>query len=142
MEIAIGAAEGPTEDDLVIQEYRAPEYSSVVQPAAKCDVYSFGIVLLELLTGCKALDDNRPLVDQSLLNRVRRCFTDRLKLPVKLPDIRLGSCFSSSAIKECLHLALKCTETESNDRPEIDYVIKRLKELAGWSYDGELYQQW
>ncbi|GAB2220380.1 hypothetical protein Droror1_Dr00008029 [Drosera rotundifolia] len=124
---------GPTEDDLVIQEYRAPEYSSAVQPTAKCDVYSFGVVLLELLTGCKALDNNRPLVDQSLLNWVRRCFTDRLKLPVELPDIRLGSHFSSSAFKECLHLALKCIESETNDRPEIDYVIKRLKELAGWS---------
>ncbi|KAL9275203.1 Serine/threonine-protein kinase PBS1-like protein [Drosera capensis] len=133
----IGTA--PTEDDLVIKEYRAPEYSSAIQLTAKCDVYSFGVVLLELLTGGKALDDNRPLVDQSLLNWVRRCFTNRLQLPVELPDIRLRGRFSSSAFKECLHLALKCTESETNDRPEIDYVIRRLKELAGWSYDRELY---
>jgi len=46
--------------------YLAPEYAQSGQITEKADAYSFGIVLLELVTGRKAIDINRPKGQQSL----------------------------------------------------------------------------
>ncbi|KAL2501611.1 Serine/threonine-protein kinase PBS1 [Forsythia ovata] len=40
--------------------YGAPEYAMTRQLTMKSDVYSFGVVFLELITGCKAIDNTQP----------------------------------------------------------------------------------
>jgi len=42
-----------------MHRYLAPEYTENGEITEKTDVYSFGVLLLELLTGCKALDRNQ-----------------------------------------------------------------------------------
>lgn len=46
--------------------YLAPEYAQSGQITEKADTYSFGVVLLELVTGRKAIDLNRPKGQQCL----------------------------------------------------------------------------
>lgn len=50
--------------------YHAPEYAMTGQLTAKSDIYSFGVVLLELLTGRKPVDHKMPRGQQSLVTWV------------------------------------------------------------------------
>lgn len=48
----------------------APEYASSGKLTEKSDVFSFGVVLLELITGRKPVDPSQPLGDESLVEWV------------------------------------------------------------------------
>lgn len=50
--------------------YMAPEYASSGKLTEKSDVFSFGVVLLELITGRKPVDTSQPLGDESLVEWV------------------------------------------------------------------------
>ena len=50
----------------------APEYATSGKLTEKSDVYSYGVVLLELITGRKPVDASQPLGDESLVEWVRR----------------------------------------------------------------------
>lgn len=53
-----------------VNRYHAPEYAMTGQLSAKSDIYSFGVVLLELLTGRKPVDHKMPRGQQSLVTWV------------------------------------------------------------------------
>lgn len=55
--------------------YLAPEYASSGKLTEKSDVFSLGVVLLELITGQKPVDNTRPLGDESLVEWVRSIFS-------------------------------------------------------------------
>jgi serine/threonine protein kinase len=50
--------------------YLAPEYASSGKLTERSDVFSFGVVLLELITGRKPVDASKPLGDESLVEWV------------------------------------------------------------------------
>lgn len=49
----------------------APEYATSGKLTDRSDVFSFGVVLLELITGRKPVDESQPLGDESLVEWVR-----------------------------------------------------------------------
>lgn len=53
-----------------ISRYMAPEYATSGKLTDRSDVFSFGVVLLELITGSKPVDNSRPLGYESLVEWV------------------------------------------------------------------------
>jgi len=50
--------------------YCAPEYASTGQLTTKSDIYSFGVVFLEMITGRRVIDQSRPSLEQNLVTWV------------------------------------------------------------------------
>jgi len=57
-------------DTISAFRYMAPEYASSGKLTDRSDVFSFGVVLLELITGRKPVDPSQPLGDESLVEWV------------------------------------------------------------------------
>ncbi|KAL0795364.1 hypothetical protein Bca101_066741 [Brassica carinata] len=68
--IAIGSAKGLAYLHEDCKWYLAPEYASSGKLTDRSDVFSFGVVLLELVTGRKPVDQNQPLGEESLVEWV------------------------------------------------------------------------
>ncbi len=59
--------------------YLGPEYATRGQLTIKVDVYSFGVLLLEIISGRKNIDHNLPLEDIYLAEKVRPPITIHVK---------------------------------------------------------------
>lgn len=69
----------------------APEYASSGKLTEKSDVFSFGVVLLELITGRKPVDTSQPVGDESLVEWV--IFIDYILVSSWLPLTNFNSIF-------------------------------------------------
>ncbi|KMZ66800.1 Receptor-like kinase [Zostera marina] len=106
----------------------APEYLSTGKSSEKTDVFGYGIMLLEVITGQRAFDLARLANDDDnamLLDWVRGLLKDRrLEL---LIDGDLGGNYVESEVVELIQIALLCTQTSSTDRPKMSEVVRMLE---------------
>ncbi|KAJ9550482.1 hypothetical protein OSB04_014527 [Centaurea solstitialis] len=91
--------------------YAAPEYVSTGHLYVKSDVYGFGIVMVEMLTGIRALDTGRPVAQQNLSDWVKPYLADLRKLK-NIMDPRLEGRYPSKEAGQMAQLALTCLEFE------------------------------
>ncbi|XP_024467244.1 probable LRR receptor-like serine/threonine-protein kinase At5g45780 isoform X4 [Populus trichocarpa] len=110
----------------------APEYLSTGQSSEKTDVFGFGILLLELITGQKALDAGNGQVQKRMILDWVRTLNEEKRLEV-LVDRDLKGCFDALELEKAVELALKCTQSHPNLRPKMSEVLKVLEGLVGQS---------
>ncbi|XP_075673784.1 putative serine/threonine-protein kinase PBL7 [Castanea sativa] len=115
------------------QGYCAPEYATSGKLTSKSDIYSFGVVLLELLTGRKALDDNYGR-DRQLVEWARPMLKDRQKV-TQLADPLLRGQFPESVFKKTVDVAILCLQEKANNRPCMQDVVAALNYLASRKYN-------
>uniref|UniRef100_A0A7N0T0I2 Protein kinase domain-containing protein n=1 Tax=Kalanchoe fedtschenkoi TaxID=63787 RepID=A0A7N0T0I2_KALFE len=108
--------------------YAAPEYVTTGHLYVKSDVYGFGVVLVELLTGLQALDANRPSEQFSLVNWVTPYLSDTRRIR-KVMDPRLAGKYPADAALQTARLALKCLGLEPKTRPSMKEVVEMLEEI-------------
>lgn len=105
--------------------YCAPDYAMTGQLTFKSDIYSFGVVLLEIITGKKAIDFSKPGREQNLVAWARPLFKDRKNF-IKMADPLLEGKFPVKALYQALYIAALCVQEKPNMRPSIVDVVNAL----------------
>lgn len=105
--------------------YLAPEYAIRGQLTKKADVYSFGVLLLEIVSGRCHTDPRLPLQDQFLLERAWALYeSGDLK---SLVDGTLKGVFDTEEAQRLLKIGLLCTQDTPKIRPSMSTIVKMLK---------------
>ncbi|XP_027908702.1 serine/threonine-protein kinase PCRK1 [Vigna unguiculata] len=105
--------------------YAAPEYVQTGKLTAKSDVWSFGVVLYELITGRRAVERNLPKNEQKLLEWVRSYVSDPRKFH-HIVDPRLKGQYCIKSAHKLAILANKCLTKQPKSRPKMSEVVESL----------------
>ncbi|WOG84339.1 hypothetical protein DCAR_0103522 [Daucus carota subsp. sativus] len=109
--------------------YLAPEYASTGRLTTKSDVYSYGVVLLELLTGRVPVDTKRPSGEHVLVSWALPRLTCREKL-AKMVDPALQGQYYKKDLIQIAAIAAMCVQTEADYRPLMTDVVQSLIPLV------------
>ncbi|KAH9772069.1 proline-rich receptor-like protein kinase PERK9 [Citrus sinensis] len=112
--------------------YMAPEYASSGKLTEKSDVFSFGVVLLELITGRKPVDASQPLGDESLVEWARPLLSHALENEEfdNLADPRLGENYVEGEMFRMIEAAAACVRHSAAKRPRMGQVVRVFDSLA------------
>ncbi|XP_019198374.1 PREDICTED: serine/threonine-protein kinase CDL1-like [Ipomoea nil] len=108
--------------------YSAPEYERTGELTFKSDVYSFGVILLELITGRRAVDTSRPPSQQNLVTWAQPIFRDPKRFP-EMADPLLKDNFPVRSLNQAVGVAAMCLQDEPSVRPLIGDVLAALSFL-------------
>ncbi|KAL7200315.1 hypothetical protein ACSBR1_032274 [Camellia fascicularis] len=106
--------------------YVAPEYAMTGHLLVKSDVYSYGVVLLELLTGRKPVDMSQPSGQENLVTWARPILRDKDRLE-ELADPKLGGKYTKEDFVRVCTIAAACVAPEASQRPTMGEVVQSLK---------------
>ncbi|KAL7203948.1 hypothetical protein ACSBR2_017080 [Camellia fascicularis] len=133
------AREGPTEGHTHVSTavvgtfgYAAPDYIQTGHLTTKSDVWSFGVVLYEILTGRRSLERNLPKTEQKLLEWIKNFPADSKKFSMVI-DPRLKNQYSLNAARKIAKLADSCLLKNPKDRPMMSQVVETLKQIIRFS---------
>ncbi|KAK4791530.1 hypothetical protein SAY86_031943 [Trapa natans] len=104
----------------------APEYLSTGQSSEKTDVFGFGILLLELITGMRALEFGKSINQKGAMLEWVKQVQQEKKLEV-LVDRELVSNYDRIEVGEMLQVALLCTQYLPAHRPKMSEVVRMLE---------------
>lgn len=99
----------------------------------KVDVYAFGVVLMELITGRKALDDSVPDERSHLVTWFRRVLINKENIPKAMDHTLNPDEETMESIYKVAELAGHCTAREPYQRPDMGHAVNIL---------GPLVEQW
>nr|ANC68272.1 receptor-like protein kinase [Dendrobium officinale] len=130
------ARQGPTEglshvSTVVVGTvgYAAPEYIQTGRLTTKSDIWSYGVVLYELITGRRPMDRNRPKGEQNLLEWVKPYMADAKKFHL-ITDPRMGANFSIKSAMKLAAVANKCLIRQPKLRPKMSEVLQMVQSIV------------
>ncbi|ESR65346.1 hypothetical protein CICLE_v10007528mg [Citrus x clementina] len=141
--------EGNTNRVIGTYGYMAPEYASDGQFSVKSDVFSFGILLLEIISGKKNRGFYHSNNKLNLIGHAWKLWNEGM--PSQLIDPCIQDSFNLAEVIRCFHIGLLCVQQHPKDRPSMPSVILMLGSetvlpqpkqpgyLADWKSTGQDY---
>ncbi|XP_047317420.1 receptor like protein kinase S.2 [Impatiens glandulifera] len=102
--------------------YMSPEYMESGEATPMADIYSFGVVLLEMVTGQTAVDFRRPEV--FLVSRMLKF--EENEFYDNLVDMRLNGVYDRFELSRLVKLGIACIRSEAKSRPTIGQITNIL----------------
>ncbi|KAG5529768.1 hypothetical protein RHGRI_030224 [Rhododendron griersonianum] len=113
--------------------YTAPEYAIHGQLTEKVDTYSFGIVVLEIISGRKCSEtqtvEDEP-VSEYLLEQAWKLYENDLHSKLVDEILVVSDGYTEEAAKKIIELALMCTQTPASSRPSMSEVVMLLSDRS------------
>ncbi|KAG9155881.1 hypothetical protein Leryth_004123 [Lithospermum erythrorhizon] len=105
--------------------YVAPEYACTGMLNEKSDIYSFGILIMEIITGRSPVEYSRPPGEINLVDWLKTMVGNRKSEEVVDPKLKERPV--SKALKRVLLVALRCVDPDAQKRPKMGHVIHMLE---------------
>ncbi|KAM5556387.1 hypothetical protein ABKV19_024007 [Rosa sericea] len=112
--------------------YSAPEYIATGRLTTKCDAYGFGVVMLELVSGKRVFDRNRPPGEQNLVEWAKPYLASKHRV-LQIFDHHIKGQFSVARALKAVDLAFLCLSRDPKLRPNMNNVVKTLENLQASS---------
>ncbi|KAL5730998.1 non-specific serine/threonine protein kinase [Ranunculus cassubicifolius] len=106
----------------------APEYTMRGQFSVKSDVFSFGVLVLEIISGRRNNSLHTSGNSEGLLTYAWRHWEEGT--PNELLEPILGQHYSSSEVMRCIHMALLCVQEDHAKRPTMAAVVLMLNSYS------------
>ncbi|KAH7650655.1 S-receptor-like serine/threonine-protein kinase protein [Dioscorea alata] len=104
--------------------YMSPEYAMDGIFSQKSDVFSFGVLVLEIITGKKNRGVYLAAPHTNLLDHVWTLWKEGVSL--QLVDESMGSYYSMNEVMRCIKVGLLCVQNHPEDRPFMSSVLLML----------------
>ncbi|XP_051141373.1 putative receptor-like protein kinase At5g39000 isoform X2 [Andrographis paniculata] len=104
--------------------YIPPEYAMFGICTDKVDVYSFGMLVLEILSGRRNMEYQHQTYNESLIEQAWKLWKEGKEL--HLVDESLRGEYSEDEAGRCIHVSLLCTHANRQNRPTMASVLKML----------------
>ncbi|KDP33677.1 hypothetical protein JCGZ_07248 [Jatropha curcas] len=109
--------------------YLAPEYAASGKLTDKSDVFSFGVMLLELITGRRPVDSAQTFMEDSLVDWARPLLTRALEDGNfdTLADPKLQNSYDNNEMARMVACAAACVRHSARRRPRMSQVVRALE---------------
>ncbi|KAK9048023.1 hypothetical protein SSX86_033014 [Deinandra increscens subsp. villosa] len=121
--------EGDTNRIVGTYGYMAPEYAMHGQFSVKSDVFSYGVLLLEMVTGQKNQCFRNEESIEDLLSFAWKSWRNETPIDIIDPILKTGS-GSFRDIIRCIHIGLLCVQENVTDRPTMATVVLMLNSFS------------
>ncbi|XP_060196206.1 cysteine-rich receptor-like protein kinase 10 isoform X2 [Lycium barbarum] len=108
--------------------YMSPEYAMHGQYSVRSDVFSFGVLLLEIISGKKNSTFYQSDGAEDLLSYVWKNWRDGT--PLNIMDPTFGESYSRNEVIQCIHIGLLCVQEDANERPTMASVVLMLNSYS------------
>ncbi|XP_066400148.1 cysteine-rich receptor-like protein kinase 10 isoform X2 [Miscanthus floridulus] len=107
--------------------YMSPEYVMRGQYSTKSDVFSFGILVIEIVTGQKNVGHYFDEQNEDIISIVWKHWTEGTL--VEIIDDSLGRNYSETEVLKCVNIGLQCLQQNPMDRPKMSDVMVMLNDV-------------